>query len=56
MTELQHEIGSQQEKQKELKVFLFLTIVLAPLFAMLAVGGFGLLIWVFQLIAGPPTH
>lgn len=42
------------EKRRELAVFLFLTLVLAPLLAVLVVAGYGFLVWMYQLIAGPP--
>ena len=42
------------QKRRELRVFLFLTIVLAPVLSVLIVGGFGFMIWMYQLIAGPP--
>ena len=45
-----------QGKGSELRVFAFLTIVLAPILAVVLVGGYGLLVWMFQLIAGPPTQ
>lgn len=35
--------------------FAFLTIVLAPALAVAAVGGYGFLIWIFQIFFGPPT-
>ena len=38
----------------ELRMFLLLTIVLAPVLAVIVVGGFGFLIWMYQLLAGPP--
>lgn len=41
-------------RRRERNVFLFLTIVLAPLLAIAIVGGYGLLIWLIQLFAGPP--
>ncbi|MBL8511203.1 MAG: periplasmic nitrate reductase, NapE protein [Betaproteobacteria bacterium] len=41
-------------QSRETRVFLFLTVVLAPLLAVAAVGGYGLIIWLFQLFAGPP--
>ena len=42
-------------KSKELRGFLFLTVVLAPALSVGIVGGLGFLIWMYQLIAGPPT-
>ncbi len=42
------------QKKKELQAFLFLTAVIAPLMAVSIVGGYGLLIWLYQLFTGPP--
>lgn len=42
------------QKRRELRAFLFLTIVLAPLLSVLIVGGYGFMVWMYQLIAGPP--
>jgi nitrate reductase NapE len=39
----------------ELKTFLFLTVVFAPATAVAVVGGFGFVIWMMQIIAGPPS-
>lgn len=41
-------------KHTELLVFLFLTVVLAPLLSVLLVGGYGFVIWITQLLMGPP--
>lgn len=44
-------------KGKELRIFLFLTAVLAPLLAVLFVAGFGFVVWFYQLLTGSlPTH
>ncbi len=42
------------EKRRELGVFLFLTVVLAPALSVALVGGYGFAIWMSQLIVGPP--
>jgi nitrate reductase NapE len=42
------------QKRRELRAFLFLTIVLAPVLSVVIVGGFGFLVWMYQLMAGPP--
>jgi nitrate reductase NapE component len=47
---------SQQGKGSEFRVFGFLTIILAPILSAVLVGGYGLLVWMFQLIAGSPTQ
>ena len=41
-------------KKRELLMFLFLTVVLAPGLAAGIVGAYGFVIWFYQLIAGPP--
>jgi nitrate reductase NapE len=41
-------------KRRELALFLFLTVILAPVLAVAVVGGYGFLVWMYQLIAGPP--
>lgn len=45
----------QVDKRRELAVFIFLTFVLAPLVAVIVVAGYGFLVWMYQLIAGPPA-
>ena len=42
------------QKRRELRAFLFLTIVLAPVLSVVIVGGFGFVVWMYQLMAGPP--
>jgi nitrate reductase NapE len=42
------------DRKRELLSFLFLTIVLAPVLSVAIVGGYGFLVWIFQMIAGPP--
>ncbi len=42
------------QKRRELRAFLFLTIVLAPVLSVVIVGGYGFLVWMYQLMAGPP--
>ena len=41
-------------RKQELTVFLVLTLLLAPFLAVTTVGGYGLGVWVYQMIAGPP--
>ena len=45
----------QAEQRRELGVFIFLTFVLAPLLAVIIVAGYGFCVWMYQLIAGPPS-
>lgn len=43
------------EKHTERRMFLFITIVLFPMVSITLIGGYGLVIWVSQMIWGPPT-
>ena len=42
------------QRRQELLVFLFFTVVLAPLLSVAIVGGYGFVVWMYQLISGPP--
>lgn len=39
-------------RQEEWRSFLFLVVVTAPVLAVLGVGGYGFLVWMFQLLSG----
>ena len=41
-------------RSEEWRSFLFFTIVMAPVLAVMVVGGYGFLVWMYQLLAGPP--
>ena len=43
------------EKKSELKAFLFLTVVMAPVLAGVIIATYGLAVWIYQMFAGPPT-
>lgn len=40
---------------EELRSFLFFTVVMAPALAVTLVVGYGFAVWMYQLMAGPPT-
>lgn len=44
-----------RERKAELRSFLFLTIVMMPVLAVVVVGGYGFIVWIYQIFAGPPT-
>jgi nitrate reductase NapE len=44
----------QPSRGRELAMFLFLTVVLAPVLAVAIVGGYGFIVWILQMIYGPP--
>jgi nitrate reductase NapE len=41
-------------RAQELRGFLLLSVVMAPVLAVIVVGGYGFLVWMLQLLAGPP--
>jgi len=41
--------------RRELKAFLFLTVVMAPAIAGATIVIYGFAVWVYQMFAGPPT-
>jgi len=45
---------SASTRNRELRVFVFLTVVLAPVLAVAVVAGFGFAVWFSQMLLGPP--
>jgi periplasmic nitrate reductase NapE len=43
-------------KTEEFRTWLFLTVVLAPVLAVAVVGGYGFIVWMTQLLGGPPSY
>ena len=39
---------------EELRSFLFFTVVMAPVLAVVLVGGYGFVVWMYYLVSGPP--
>ena len=46
--------SSSFSKAQELRSFLFLAVVMAPVLAVIIVSGYGFAVWMYQLVAGPP--
>ncbi len=49
-------VEDPQRKQEELRSFLFLTAVMVPVLSVIIVAGYGFIVWMSQLIGGPPSH
>ncbi len=49
------EIEPDGSKAKETRLFLFLVICLFPILSVAVVGGYGFLVWMYQMFAGPPV-
>ena len=45
---------SQQRKREESRLFIFLVVFLFPILAVVIVSGYGFLVWIAQMIFGPP--
>lgn len=43
-----------RQRRMEIFAFLFLTGVVMPALAVATVGSYGLVVWIYQMIAGPP--
>ena len=47
----------EQRKTEEWRTWVFFTLIMAPLAAVLIVSGFGFVVWMWQtFIAGPPSY
>ncbi|MCC6193922.1 MAG: periplasmic nitrate reductase, NapE protein [Burkholderiales bacterium] len=53
--EMTEQVSQSAGKTEELRSFLFLTIVMVPVLTGLLIAGYGFAVWMYQLIAGPPT-
>ena len=45
---------ARSQRSAELRAFLFLTVVVAPVATVAIVGGYGFVIWILQIFIGPP--
>jgi periplasmic nitrate reductase NapE len=43
-----------RRRRMEIFAFLFLTAVVMPALAVVTVGSYGLAVWIYQMMAGPP--
>jgi len=48
------DIGRPRRKRMEIFAFLFLTAVVMPALTVAVVGGYGLAVWIYHVVAGPP--
>ena len=46
--------GRSHRRRMEIFAFLFLTAVAMPALAVASVGSYGLAVWIYQTMAGPP--
>ena len=46
--------GRPRRRRMEIFAFLFLTAVVMPALAVATVGSYGLAVWIYQVLVGPP--
>ena len=46
---------NHDRRTDERRSFLFLTVVMVPALTVMIVVGYGFLVWMYQLVAGPPS-
>ena len=42
-------------KSEERRAFVLVAVILFPVLSVAVVGGYGFLVWMYQIINGPPT-
>lgn len=48
---------SGEKRSREWQSFLFITVFLFPILSIMAVGGYGFIVWMMQIfLLGPPGH
>lgn len=47
-------LGPPSTRKEELRSFIFLSVVMAPIVAVLTVASYGFIIWFIQMFVGPP--
>ncbi|SES79338.1 periplasmic nitrate reductase, NapE protein [Thalassotalea agarivorans] len=49
-----NDVTNDQEKKRERNMILFLMVFLAPMASVAIVGSYGFIIWISQILLGPP--
>lgn len=42
------------DRSREWRLYIFIIVFLFPILSVMIVGGFGFVVWMYQLVAGPP--
>jgi nitrate reductase NapE len=53
-SDIRDRVSPRNSRRDELLAFLFLAVLIWPLVAVGVVGGYGFLVWMLQLVVGPP--
>jgi nitrate reductase NapE len=49
------QVAPPATKGEERRAFVLLAVVLFPVLSVAVVGGYGFLVWMYQILTGPPT-
>ena len=49
------QVNAPATKREERRAFVLLAVVLFPVLSVAVVGGYGFLVWMFQIVNGPPA-
>ena len=49
-------LEDRQRRKEEFRTWFFLTVVMAPLLAVVIVAAYGFIVWITQMVVGPPTY
>jgi nitrate reductase NapE len=52
----QEQLSTEELSQREWRTFLFIIIAMFPILSVAVVGGYGFIIWMSQILLGPPGH
>lgn len=52
---MEDNLPPEEQKKHEKYTFIFLAFFLAPILSVIIVGGYGFMVWISQLIFGPPS-
>lgn len=55
LSKISGRLPMEPTQRRELTVFAFLTLVLAPVIAVIIVAAYGFCVWMYQLLMGPPA-
>ncbi|WP_373290901.1 periplasmic nitrate reductase, NapE protein [Marinobacterium nitratireducens] len=52
--EMQSSTPPEAQKSRETRLLVFLLVFLFPMLAVAIVGGYGFIVWILQMLLGPP--
>lgn len=50
----ENSVNDGNNRSREWRLYIFIVVFLFPILSVMIVGGFGFIVWMYQLFAGPP--